>query len=324
MNLPVETKVSLYRGMSRIRMLQERIEREYLDDQMKTPVHLYIGQEAIAVGVCALLQRDDYINSNHRGHGHYLAKGGRMEALVAELFCKDTGCSRGRGGSMHLIDKAVGHYGSSAIVGGGIPIGTGMGLSSRLQGDGKVSVVFFGDGAADEGVLYESINFAMLRRLPVVYVLENNQYSVCSPVSARQAGNNIFHGADPDLLWHARIDGNDVLAVYAAAEQAVTRARAGKGPAFIECITYRILGHAGCMAQDPSGYRPPGEVEKWQAKCPLRRFEKYLVDEGVLDDAGIGEIQRLNAEEIDSAFRKAAGDPLPPDHDLDCHLYYEA
>ena len=170
--------IKLYAVITKIRKVQLKIEELYHQDEMKTPVHLYIGQEAIAAGVCANLKKTDYVFSNHRGHGHYIAKGGDLKAMIAELYCKETGCSRGRGGSMHLVDVKVGLLGSSAIVGGGIPVAVGAALSSSLKKDNRVSVVFFGDGASEEGVLYESMNFAALKKLPVVFICENNFYSV--------------------------------------------------------------------------------------------------------------------------------------------------
>lgn len=311
-------------SMLRIRRVQERIERLYLDDQMKTPVHLCIGQEAIAVGVCAAMKKEDYISSNHRSHGHYLAKGGNLRELIAELHCKKTGCSGGFGGSMHVIDTSVGHLGSSSIVGGGIPLGTGMALASKMRKDGRVSVVFFGDGAADEGVLYESINFAMLKKLPVVYVLENNKWSVCSPVSARQVGKNVFHkGASPENLLTAVIDGNDLEVVYETALKAINRARCGEGPSFIECDTYRILGHAGCKAQDPKTYRDEREVEEWRSKCPIALQKKRLQEEGILS---VDVEKKMEAEiqaELDEAFAFAMESPLPTAYDLNNHLFCE-
>ena len=310
-------------SMLRIRLLQERIECLYMDDQMKTPIHLCIGQEAIAVGVCAAMETDDYISSNHRSHGHYLAKGGNLRALVAELHCKKTGCSGGFGGSMHVIDTSVGHLGSSSIVGGGIPLGTGMALASKMRKDDRVSVVFFGDGAADEGVLYESINFAMLKKLPVVYILENNKWAVCSPVSTRQSGKNIFHKSDQSLLMTADIDGNDVVEVYKTARLAVDRARNGEGPSFIECDTYRILGHAGCRQQDPGTYRENSELEYWLKKCPLKTYREKLVQTDPLLEQ---EIERWEVEinqEIDDAFEYADNSPLPAAHDLNGHLFRE-
>lgn len=310
--------------MLRIRRVQERIESLYLQDEMKTPVHLYIGQEAVAAGVCAALEKSDYISSNHRGHGHYLAKGGGLNALIAELHCKKTGCSKGYGGSMHLVDVSVGHLGSSSIVGGGIPIGTGLGLAIKMKKTERVSVVFFGDGAADEGVLYESMNFAMLKKLPVIYILENNQWSVCSHVSSRQAGDNVFlKGASPDHLFAAKIDGNDVLRVYKTAVKAVERAKSRLGPSFIECDTYRMLGHAGCASQDAKGYRDTCELDIWKEKCPVAHFQKILFEEGILTAGEIQNMERMISSEIDTAFAFAKESPLPSNGDLFNYLFCE-
>lgn len=307
--------------MLRIRRVQEAIERLYLQDEMKTPVHLCIGQEAIPVGVCAALNREDYVMSNHRGHGHYLAKGGDLKALIAELHCRKTGCSKGHGGSMHLVDVSVGHLGSSSIVGGGIPIGTGLGLAIQMKNSNQVSTIFFGDGAADEGVLYESINFAMLKRLPVVFVLENNQWSVCSHVSARQPSVNIFHRAEQEMLFSRKIDGNSVTEVYDTARLAVDRARTGGGPSFIECNTYRILGHAGCATQDPEGYRDRKDVEEWKKKCPVKTFLAALIDEGTLTHDEVSAMEKRIEIEIAEAFLFAKESPLPDQQDLYNHIF---
>jgi pyruvate dehydrogenase E1 component alpha subunit len=323
MNLAKETLRGLYFNMLRIRKLHLRVEAHYLENEMKTPIHLYIGQEAVAVGVCANLTKEDYINSNHRGHGHYLAKGGNLRALVAELFCKETGCSKGRGGSMHLVDVSVGHYGSSSIVGGGIPIGTGMGLAIKMKKKPFVSVIFFGDGAADEGVLYESINFAVLKKLPVIFVLENNQYSVCSHVSARQAGDNIFHSLPPELLFTRKIDGNDVLKVYETARQAVQHSRSGLGPSFIECKTYRIAAHAGCESQDFKGYRTWEEVEEWRRRCPLATYQKKLLETSIITLSEIESMEKEIDAELDEAFDCARKDPLPDAKSLHHYLFCE-
>ena len=307
-----------------IRRLQERIEGLYLDDEMKTPVHLYIGQEAVAVGVCQALHREDYIQSNHRGHGHYLAKGGDLKRLVAELFCRSTGCSKGFGGSMHLVDVSVGHLGSSSIVGGGIPIGTGLGLAAQMQGDGRVSVVFFGDGAADEGVLYESVNFAMLKRLPVIYIMENNGWSVCSPVTARHPCDNVFlRGVPADLLFTARVDGNDVTAVYTAASAAVCRARTGAGPSLIECRTYRLPGHAGCKTQDMPGYRDEEEIRRWEDRSPIDRLITSLLESGRMTGTELDEMEANIVDRIDEAFEYARQSPWPADDDLDKYFFCE-
>lgn len=310
--------------MLRIRRVQERIECLYLEDNMRTPVHLCIGQEAIAVGVSQALRRDDYISSNHRSHGHYLAKGGNLKTMLAELHCKRTGCSKGVGGSMHLIDTSVGILGCSSIVGGGIPLGVGMALASKMRGEDRVTVVYFGDGAADEGTLYESVNFAMLRKLPVLFVLENNKWAVCSPVESRQADINIFLKNDNhELLRTARIDGNDANAVFATASSCITRARSGEGPSFIECDTYRILGHAGCKTQDPKGYRDACEIEAWAGKCPILRMETALFASGALSVEEKAAWDAEIAAEIDGALAFAEAGPLPTAADLNKHLFCE-
>ncbi len=311
----------LLRQMLRIRLFQLRIESLYHLDEMKTPVHLCVGQEAIAVGFCAALRRDDYISSNHRSHGHYLAKGGDLKALIAELYCRETGCSSGRGGSMHLIDTAVGHLGSSSIVGGGIPIGAGLALAAKMQGRDAVCAVFFGDGAADEGVLYETLNFAMLKKLPALFILENNQWSVCSHVSARQAGENVFHGADQGLLLTMKIDGNDVLSVHEAAVRAVARARSGQGPSFIECATYRMRGHAGAGSDAHLGHRCQADIDDWAAKCPVESLRGRLRDQGILSSIEADDMERQIEAEISDAFAYAQSSPLPRGEDLERNLF---
>jgi len=323
MQVTDEIKRTMLYAMKRIRMVQNYIESFYLQDEMKTPVHLCIGQEAVSVGVCAALKKDDYISSNHRGHGHYLAKGGDLKALIAELHCKVTGCSKGYGGSMHIVDTSIGHMGSSSIVGGGIPIGTGLGLAISMKQQDLVSAIFFGDGAADEGVLYESINFAILKKLPVIYIFENNQWSVCSHVSNRQAGKNIFHHAPKHLLMTKSIDGNNVLEIYSTASEAVSRAKNGDGPSFIECETYRILGHAGCAAQDPEGYRNTHEVTVWKAKCPVNNFENQLIREKVLSLDEIEDMETRIQVEIDEAFDFARKSSLPPSEEIYDYLFKE-
>jgi len=323
MSLPKEVMRGLFHQMLRIRRVQLHIESLYHLDEMKTPIHLSIGQEAVAVGVSAHLRKEDFIQSNHRSHGHYLAKGGDLKALIAELYCRSTGCSKGFGGSMHLVDVSVGHMGSSSIVGGGIPIGTGLALSIAMKKENRVSVVYFSDGAADEGVLYESVNFAILKRLPVIYVYENNQYSVCSPVSARQAYDNIFHQAPPDMMASALVDGNDVFAVYDAAKAAVERARKGAGPSFLECRTYRMRGHAGSYSDAKLGYRTEEEIASWEAKDPVERLESQLLEQGVIDENEIARLEERIHAEIEEAFAFAQSSPLPGRDDLHRYLFRE-
>ena len=323
MNLTRKILVALYRDMLRIRKVELRMESLYQLDEMKTPIHLCIGQEAVAVGVCANLNKDDYISSNHRGHGHYLGKGGDLKSMIAELYCRETGCSRGHGGSMHLVDISVGHIGSSSIVGGGIPIGAGLALAIQMKKQNRVSVVFFGDGAADEGVLYESVNFAILKRLPVIFIYENNQFSVCSRVSARQVDENIFHATPPDHMYTRIVDGNSVLDVYEAAKTAVNRARSGQGPSFIECKTYRVRGHAGAGSDATLGYRTAEEIAVWEAKCPVVTFRDKLLSERVITEQERKKMEKEIDVEIDEAFRFAQESPLPKKEDLLLYLFKE-
>lgn len=319
-----EQKLKIFKSMLRIRKVEERIDELYLNDEMKTPVHLYIGQEAIAVGVCEALNKDDYIQSNHRSHGHYLAKGGDLNKMMAELFCKSTGCSGAFGGSMHLIDKSVGHLGSSAIVAGGISIGTGLGLSIKLKKEKNVSVVFLGDGAAESGVFYESLMFAMLKKLPVIYILENNLLSVCSHITKRQVNGNVFiHGAKRNNLFTMQVDGNDPEAVYRIADIAVNRARSNQGPALIECYTYRVSGHAGCSKQDAVGYRDKREEAEWLKKCPIKKYRDKLYNNNVLTSEAEQAIKNDLDQEVNDAFEFARNSPLPPSGTLGKYLFCE-
>lgn len=310
-NLPPKVTRELYWSISLIRQVQLKIEELYHLDEMKTPVHLCVGQEAISAGVCHALRKDDYVFSNHRSHGHYLAKGGDLNAMIAELYCRETGCSRGRGGSMHLVDTSVGLMGSSSIVSGGIPLAVGAALGSRLKGEGRVSVVFFGDGAADEGVLYESINFALLKKLPVLFVCENNFYSVCSPTSNRHSSDNIYNRFSGMGLPGYRLDGTDVVAVYKMTRNLVEAVRRGEGPAFMECRAYRWRGHAGAGSDVHLGYRGQEEMEEWLKNCPLKSYEKRLLDSGIMSRDQISEVNSQIHELVEGAFLFAQESPLP-------------
>ena len=321
MNIPQETLESLYLDMLRTRRVEETIESLYHEDNMKTPIHLYIGQEAIAAGVCAHLNVDDAIFTTYRSHGQYLSKGGDLNRMIAELHCKETGCAKGRGGSMHLMDLSAGHYGSSAIVGGCLPIATGMAFAQQRQNKGAVTVTFFGDGATDEGIFYESVNYAMLKKLPVVFVLENNEWAVCSHLSTRKVGENLFHSADPEHLFSEKVDGNSVLDVYDVAGRAIEHARSGKGPAFIECVTYRVRGHAGSGTDSHLGHRSSEEIETWEERCPLQNFQTWLLEEESITPS---ELERMETEvqtEIENAFAFATASPLPQDEDLMQYVY---
>ncbi|MFA5142565.1 MAG: thiamine pyrophosphate-dependent dehydrogenase E1 component subunit alpha [Candidatus Omnitrophota bacterium] len=303
---------ALYETMLKIRLVELKIEELYPQDEMRTPVHLCIGQEAAPAGVCANLEKDDYVFSNHRGHGHYIAMGGDLRSMIAELYCKETGCSKGRGGSMHLIDTAAGFIGSSSIVAGSIPIATGAALASVLRNRrGRVSVVFFGDAASEEGVLFESMNFAALKRLPVVYVCENNFYSVFSHQSARQANCDIFKRPRAFDIPSYLADGTDAADVYLKSRKAVCDARSGRGPSFLECRAYRWRGHAGPGDPLKDSYRKPGEWDEWIVKDPVKKFEGVLKKKKVITGKSIEKLRAKIEREIMEAFEFAIRSPLP-------------
>jgi len=309
--IPKEALRELYRMMLKIQKVELKIDELYHEDEMKTPVHLCLGQEAVAAGVCIHLGEDDYVFSNHRGHGHYIAKGGNVKAMIAELYNRETGCSRGRGGSMHLIDASVGLLGTSSIVGGCIPIATGAALGSVIRKDDRVSVAFFGDAAVEEGVTYESINFAMLKKLPVVYVCENNLYSVFSPLSKRQGKDDIYRRFEGLSIPGYRVDGNNVIEVYHTARKAIDNARRGDGPSFLECRTYRLRDHHGTGSGVEVGYRTQQEVDEWAAKCPVSNFERFVVEQSIMTASEIEEFAAAVDREVEEAFTFAQASPLP-------------
>ncbi len=315
-NVPKRTLIHLYKLMLRIRRFEEKIVNVYCDQDMKTPVHLYIGQEAVAAGVCANLCKEDYVFSTHRSHGHYLAKGGDMKRLMAELYGRKTGCSRGKGGSMHVVDPEAGVCGSTAIVGGNIPLSVGAALSSVMQMRKQVSISFFGDGAVDEGAFHESLNFAALKGLPVVFVCENNFYATHSHQSKRQPHDHIYKLAKHYVMPGFRVDGNDVLRVFGVARQAVSRARRGNGPTLMECRTYRWKGHVGPECDIKLGYRMQEELNSWMKRCPIKRFEKRLVNEGVMKKTTIDKITREIDLQIHDAYLFGKGSPHPDENEL--------
>lgn len=316
-----QTLRELYRLMLKIRKVELKIEELYPQDEMKTPIHLCIGQEAVPAGVCANLNADDYVFSNHRGHGHYIAKGGDLKAMVAELYGKETGCSRGRGGSMHLVDTSVGLMGSSSIVCGGVPIATGAALSSLMQVGKKVSVVFFGDGAVEEGVLYESVNFAVLKKLPIIFVCENNFYSVCSPLNKRQPNGEIYGRFKGLSIPSCRVDGTSVVDVYNSARKAIANARAGGGPSFLECTAYRWRGHGGAGSDVNLGYRTQEELEAWVVRCPVKNFERFLVEKDIMTSEEIAGVAASLEQEIDDAFKFARSSPAPDGSEISRDVY---
>ncbi|KPK42862.1 MAG: hypothetical protein AMJ78_00940 [Omnitrophica WOR_2 bacterium SM23_29] len=320
-DLSKDKLIELYVLMLRIRLVELKIEELYPQDEMKTPIHLCIGQEAVAAGVCANLNKDDYVFSTHRGHGHYLAKGGSLKAMIAELYGRETGCTKGRGGSMHLIDTSVGFMGCSSIVGGNIPIATGAALSSVLCEHDKVSVVFFGDAATEEGILYESMNFAAFKKLPVIYVCENNFYSVYSHQSARQANDHIHMRPKAFDIPSYQIDGANVAEVYLNSKKAIVDARSGKGPSFLECKVYRWRAHSGPGDPLKEAYRKKDEWKKWMKKDPLKDFENILVKESIITDKEIKNINEKIDKDILEAFEFAKSSPFPDKGELMKYLF---
>jgi len=318
-----EILLKLYTDMVKIRLFEEKVAELLEKRAIKCPVHLYTGQESIAVGVCAHLKREDYVFSTHRSHGHFLAKGGGIKKLMAELYCKEEGCSKGRGGSMHLADAGMGLPGSSAIVGGTIPIAVGAALAFKTRKIDNVSVVFFGDGATNEGVFYESLNLAALMKLPVVFVCENNLYSTHMHISSCLADTHIYKKAEASGLAGIKIDGNDVLKVFKAAGEAVSAARNGKGPALIECMTYRWRGHVGPNYDIDKGLRDKKELQHWMEQCPIIKIEKILFERDYISETEKSDIHIRVDEEIEEAIKFADEARSPNPDELMVNVFKE-
>lgn len=312
---------SMYISMLRIRLFEERVAELLEAREIKTATHLYTGQEAVAVGVCQNLGPDDYIWGNHRSHGHYLAKGGDMPKLMAELYCKATGCSKGRGGSMHLFSKEVGILGTVPMVAATIPIAVGAALTSVMGGSGRVSVSFFGDGSTEEGVFHESLNFAALKKLPVLFVCENNLLSSHLPLKARRPSEDLYRHAIPYDIPGLQVDGNDVIAVYQATREAVKRARQGGGPTLIECRTYRWRGHVGPKWDLDIGIRDKDELEGWMARCPIKALENKFIEQGIMSEDDLLTIRSQVAEEVEGSVHFARESPYPAREDMPLHVF---
>lgn len=307
----VMAELELYRAMLRIRLIEEAIAGRYDEQKMRCPVHLSIGQEAAAVGVCAVLRPGDKAFSTHRCHGHYLAMGGDLKAMLAEIYGRAAGCCGGRGGSMHLFDETVGLMASVPIVGSNLPLAGGAALALRQTGGDGIAVAFLGDGAVEEGVWHEVANFAAVHRLPLVVVLENNLYSVYTNLADRQPDRPLTDLALPYRLPALQADGNDVLASRDAMAQAAAHARAGNGPALLVLDTYRWREHCGPNYDNDIGYRSPAEFEAWRERCPVARFAADLQRRGLLDAAADQALHAEIAAEIDAAFAFADAAPYP-------------
>jgi len=322
----LETEVLnwLYSQMLRIRTVEERICELYKDQEMRCPIHMCIGQEAVPVGVCAHLTEDDYVLSGHRSHGHYLAKGGDLNALVAELYGKATGCSGGMGGSMHLVDLGAGFLAATPILGSTVPIAVGSALASVMRREHRVTVAFFGDAVAEEGVLCESLNFALLKNLPVVFVCENNGYSVYSPLSVRQpASREIYEIAAGHGLESYQGDGNDVVQVFDMARKAVDKARNGEGPTFLEFKTYRWREHCGPNYDNDLGYRTEEECREWMNRCPIVSFREQHLWNGAFSPEELESVALGIEMEFQRAVRFARDSPFPKEEDLLSGVYAE-
>jgi TPP-dependent pyruvate/acetoin dehydrogenase alpha subunit len=308
MDIPRETLLLMYERMLKIRHFESRVRDLFAAGEMPGFVHLYLGEEAVAVGVCAALNRDDSITSTHRGHGHIIAKGGDVKRMMAELYGKATGYNKGKGGSMHIADPSLGILGANGIVGAGLPIATGAGMSAKLLKTGRVTACFFGDGAANQGTFHEAVNIASAFDLPVIYVCENNLYGVGTRQSTVRNVEDIADRGAAYGIPGLVVDGNDVLAVYEASAQAVARARAGQGPTLIECKTYRWQTH---FEGEPDTYRPPEEVEAWLKREPIGAYRQRLIEDGVLDEEEAARIEADVVAELDEAVEYARASPLP-------------
>jgi acetoin:2,6-dichlorophenolindophenol oxidoreductase subunit alpha len=315
-----ELAVRMYQQMQRIRSFEERVDQLYRGAKMPGLAHLYVGEEAVAVGVCEALRRDDYITSTHRGHGHCLAKGAALDRMFCELLGKEEGYCRGKGGSMHIADHENGNLGANAIVGGSTGIATGAAFSAKARGTDQVAVCFFGEGALGQGVLYEVMNMAALWKLPVVYVCENNSYNEYTHYSETTAGDI---GGRPGAfaIPSEEVDGQDARAVYAATRRAVERARNGEGPSFLVCETYRYHGHhVGDV--DRSYYRSKDEEERWKAeRDPLRLLGAWILEQGFADEGELEQIARDAEAEVAAAAEHALEAPFPDPREVDEHVY---
>lgn len=303
--------LALLRSMLRIRRTEEALADRYAEQEMRCPMHLCIGQEAIAVGICATLTDNDVIFSNHRAHGHYLAKGGNLNAMIAELYGRSTGCCGGRGGSMHLIDLDVGFMGATPIVGGTVPLAVGSAWAASLKEEKRVSVVFFGDGCFEEGVVHESLNFAALHKLPIIFVCENNGFSVYTRLADRQPNRPIYRLAEAHGVTAYNGNGNDVEEVLSIAKTAVDNARQGRGPQFIELSTYRWREHCGPDFDDGLNYRSVPEIENGLKDCPITKFATRLKQNNPLFQSDLERFEAEIHKEITDAFEFAFSSTKP-------------
>jgi TPP-dependent pyruvate/acetoin dehydrogenase alpha subunit len=319
-----ELSYSLLYDMLRIRLIEEGIGDLYPEQEMRCPVHLCIGQEAIPVGVCSSLLKEDIVMGNHRSHGHYLAKGGDLKAMMAEIYGKSTGCSKGMGGSMHLVDLSVNFLGTTPIVAGIIPVAVGTAFASWMTNENRVTAIFLGRGATEEGVFAECLNFASLKKLPVVFISEDNLFSVYSPLSERQPSerDNVAIAKAYGIPGN-RGDGNNIQTVYKLAQTAISHARTQQGPYFLEFETYRWREHCGPNFDNDLGYRSENEYQEWKQRCPVESFEKSLLDAKILKKNQVDEMRRAILQEFEEAVDFAKSSPFPDPGEIGKNLYKE-
>ena len=319
-NLSKEKLIRMQMQMLRARMFEERVSQLFLEGRMPGTMHLYPGQEACAVGVCEQLRPDDWVIGTHRPHGHAIAKGVDLNGMMAELFARSTGCAGGYGGSMHVGDPDVGAMTAIAIVGGNIPLAAGMALAFKMKKTGQVVCCFTGDGATSEGAFHEGVNMAAIWNLPVVYIVENNKYGASTPIEMMTRLDNLSDRAKGYGIPGETCDGMDVLAVYEAVGRAIERAREGKGPTILECLTYRFGGHS---RNDTRGYRTREEEDEWKARCPIKRLGEHLKDRGLCTDADLDSYVDQVKQELDRAVEFAEDSPSPLPEDCLNYVYTE-
>ncbi|MCJ7518934.1 MAG: thiamine pyrophosphate-dependent dehydrogenase E1 component subunit alpha [Anaerolineaceae bacterium] len=317
--LDPKTLVERYKLMLRIRFHEEAIKTLFTRGMIGGTTHLYIGQEAIAAGLVAQLRKDDFISSTHRGHGHMLAKGGELRPMLAEILGRANGYCKGKGGSMHIASITLGNLGANGIVSGGLPIAVGSGISAQMRGTDQITVVSFGDGAANEGNTHESMNMASLWKLPVLFLFENNRYAVSTETSRSMAGNMEKRAAGYDLPF-VKVDGNDLEAVHFAAQDAIAYVRSGKGPFVMQGDTYRIEGH---YYGDAMVYRSTDEVDGWRKKDPIMRVEKLLTERGVMSEAEYQLVRAEIQQEVNEAVAFAEASPQPAPESIFEDVYTE-
>ena len=306
------SEIQLYKDMLRIRLVEETLAELYKEQEMRTPAHFSIGQEAVAVGVCAALTRDDVVYSGHRSHAHFLAKGGSLDGLVNEMYGKEAGAARGKGGSVHLTQPDVGFIASSAILGQTIAAATGSGLALSMDSSPNVAVCFFGDGSVDEGVFTESLNFASIRDLPVIFVCENNLYSTQTPAEFRRPNDTLItERADAFGVRSVQVDGNNAVAVFEATSEARELCAAGEGPVFIECLTYRWREHVGPYEDFELGYRSKEELDSWKERDPIKALGEILISTKTCSQDDIDAWAEAIKGEITTTVDRAKSNPFP-------------